>query len=122
YEKVGGLRPLNDAGIIFRFGKLERLSSHIGREGADGVFYFILLSSVCFGSSTIFLVPAGADRRNDVSGPSTNTCPRRVWIPLRTAYTGTAVTKSDGPSFCTITPLTNVPLAFGETLTLCRPK
>src|SRR5216684_281761 len=76
--------------------------------------YFAELRIVCFGSSTILRAPLGALSRNAVSAPSANTSPRKTSALLGdvVAYTGTAVTRSSGASFCTITPVTVVTSFF----------
>src|SRR6266481_4621132 len=71
--------------------------------------YFGAVRIVCFGSSTILRTPLGAISRNPVSAPSASTSPRKTSaFPVVVAYTGTAVTRSSGTSFCTITPVTVV--------------
>src|SRR6266576_2126395 len=75
--------------------------------------YFGAVRIVCFGSSTIFRTLLGAISRNPVSAPSASTSPRKTSpFPAVVAYTGTAVTRSSGTSFCTITPVTVVSPAF----------
>src|SRR5437899_5141824 len=75
--------------------------------------YFGAVRIVCFGSSTILRMPLGAISRNPVSAPSASTSPRKTSaFPAAVAYTGTAVTRSSGTSFCTITPVTVVTPAF----------
>src|SRR5208337_228778 len=75
--------------------------------------YFRAVRIVCFGSSTIFRMSLGAVSRNAVSRPSASTSPRKTSaLAAVVAYTGTAVTRSSGASFCTITPVTVVTPAF----------
>src|SRR6266849_7357138 len=72
--------------------------------------YFAELRIVCLGSSTTLRAPLGALSRKAVSAPSANTSPRKTSALLGdvVAYTGTAVTRSSGAFFCTITPVTVV--------------
>src|SRR5260370_20971036 len=75
-------------------------------EISSGI-YFKAVRMVCFGSSTIFRTPLRAISRNAVSRPSPSTSPRNTSaLPAVVAYTETAVTRSSGPSFFPIIPVT----------------
>src|ERR1700687_4410296 len=100
-----------------RFRNSERsapTSLSFGRtfEISSGI-YFKVVRIVCFGSSTIFRTSLGAISRNAVSRPTASTSPRKTSaLPAVVAYTGTAVTRSSGTSFCKIMPVTVVTPVF----------
>src|SRR5580698_3430818 len=103
-------------GILSRVSGIHREVRTVRRNGAEEcgedrpkcplrVFeiYFGAVRIVCFGSSTILWASPGTVIRNGVSGPSASTSPRKTnALPAVAAYTGTAVTRSSGASFCTI--------------------
>src|SRR5208283_5950997 len=96
-----GTKGSGDRNSVGFWIKINTKGKRGGQECPPYTSYLGAVRIVCFGSSTTFRTSLGAGRRNGVSGPSASTSPRKTKALVAVApYTGTAVTRSLGASFC----------------------